>query len=67
MSLCGYMAQQMEKNWDRKVNDEDRVLIKMLEEQEFERLFPKQTLSVRLRFGVYKNCMFSKNKIIQCN
>lgn len=24
------------KNWDRKVNDEDRVLIKMLEEQEFE-------------------------------
>ena len=32
-----------------------------------QRLFPKQTLSVRLRFGVYKNCMFSKNKIIQCN
>ena len=31
-----------------------------------QRLFPKQTLSVRLRFGVYKNCMFSKNKIIQC-
>lgn len=32
-----------------------------------QRLFPKQTLSVRLRFGVYKNCMFSKNEIIQCN
>lgn len=32
-----------------------------------QRLSPKQTLSVRLWFGVYKNCMFSKNKIIQCN
>ena len=31
-----------------------------------QRSAPKQTLSVRLRFGVYKNCMFLKNKIIQC-